>query len=148
MSHLPLIKREIKARGRQDQPGGSAPPSEQREDIGQNEGAPKPPSRPTLRRFSQVKNEAAAHEYYVLKDEITRTLLEKGLDYFDIFMCHWGHEKKTALPCLEIILCEELTEEIRAELQETFEIWKCEHLKRMFCFPRTFLARHRRDSEN
>jgi hypothetical protein len=133
ISHLPL-KREVQGSDGQDSAdSAAAPPSEKPAGVNQNEG-PNQTLRPVLQRFPAIRNGAVEHEYFVMKDEITRLLLQKGLDHFEISLSHWGYEMSTALPCLEIILNEKPKNDVGVELHEIFRFWKCEHLKRMICF--------------
>jgi hypothetical protein len=137
IARLPKTRRKVQVNDDQDSVGSVAP-SENPTDINQNEGPPNGIQRPILRRFPGIINGAAELEYFVMKDEITRVLLQKRLDHFEISMCHWGYEISSALPCLEIFLHEELKGDVREELQETFGFWKCEHLKRLLYFPGNF----------
>jgi hypothetical protein len=121
--------------------------SEKPADIPQNEWLPNQILRPTLRRFPGIRNREAESEFFVMKDEITKILIQKGLDHFEIFMSHWGYEMNSASSCLEIILHEELKGDVRVELQETFGFWKCQHLKRLVCFTGTLWGDQTRDTK-
>lgn len=133
ISHLPQNKGEVGQGSDGQDSADSAVPSAKQADVNQNEG-PNQTLRPVLQRFPAIRNGAVEHEYFVMKDEITTLLLQKGLDHFEISLSHWGYEMSTALPCLEIILNEKPKNDVGVELHEVFRFWKCEHLKRMICF--------------